>query len=448
MNEQKNNGRGIFYGVIGIATLVVAIIGATFAYFTATAANNVITGNMASISLQLSVNKLTTRENTIGMIPMSNGMVEAAVSNQSTKGACIDDNGNAVCQIYQITLENESSAGQFVDGYVALRGGSGAPDANEFNNYVTGAKFSATDYTTPGDIGTTMRWAQVFPYYEAGEGNTKDLDEDGVCDFNSDDANTTGVVETTYTEPDCNTQSMAVMKFSTAGNQYLGVDTANKGVTATLYSIRNESLGSNKGNIRTGYGQALILSGDLNGNGICETTAGDNPVTTNKVETDYKEEGCTIVQDAALPEDAVTGDEAHLAAREAAHANVLTTKKITGTDYPVIGTNYVRVSNHTWQTDVNKPESYNRTTDVTSALVFNNSIAAEGSSTYYIVVWLTENGKNQTASGTTGDEPEGATTPVADSFFMGNVSFISAQGSEVSASFTDYTRVQSVNAVQ
>ena len=35
MNEQRNNGRGIFYGVIGVATLVVAIVGATFAYFTA-----------------------------------------------------------------------------------------------------------------------------------------------------------------------------------------------------------------------------------------------------------------------------------------------------------------------------------------------------------------------------------------------------------------------------
>ena len=30
---------------------------------------------------------------------------------------------------------------------------------------------------------------------------------------------------------------------------------------------------------------------------------------------------------------------------------------------------------------------------------------------------------------------------------MGNVTFISAQGSEVSATFTDYTRVQSNNAV-
>ena len=85
MNEQKNNGRGIFYGVIGVATLVVAIIGATFAYFTATAANNIITGNMATVKLALSVTKKTTAEDTVGLIPMSNGMVEAAVTSSITK---------------------------------------------------------------------------------------------------------------------------------------------------------------------------------------------------------------------------------------------------------------------------------------------------------------------------------------------------------------------------
>lgn len=36
----ENNGRGIFYGVIGVATLIVAIIGATFAYFTASTSTN------------------------------------------------------------------------------------------------------------------------------------------------------------------------------------------------------------------------------------------------------------------------------------------------------------------------------------------------------------------------------------------------------------------------
>jgi len=37
---ENNKGRGIFYGVIGVATLVVAIIGATFAYFSAQATTN------------------------------------------------------------------------------------------------------------------------------------------------------------------------------------------------------------------------------------------------------------------------------------------------------------------------------------------------------------------------------------------------------------------------
>lgn len=36
MGEENRKGPGIFYAVIGVATLVVAIIGATFAYFTAT----------------------------------------------------------------------------------------------------------------------------------------------------------------------------------------------------------------------------------------------------------------------------------------------------------------------------------------------------------------------------------------------------------------------------
>ena len=49
MNE-NNGGKGLFYGVIGVATLIVAIIGATFAWFTATAAGDktttVTSGNL------------------------------------------------------------------------------------------------------------------------------------------------------------------------------------------------------------------------------------------------------------------------------------------------------------------------------------------------------------------------------------------------------------------
>ena len=60
----ENNGKGIFYGVIGVATLIVAIIGATFAYFSATVSGNGsdITGttlNVSGTALSLEVNKVT-----------------------------------------------------------------------------------------------------------------------------------------------------------------------------------------------------------------------------------------------------------------------------------------------------------------------------------------------------------------------------------------------------
>lgn len=144
MNNEKNNGKGIFYGVIGVATLIVAIIGATFAYFTATqsAGNDVITGNAATVSFGLAVEKVTTvDESKGGLIPMTDGMVEKAVTNASNKGACVDDTDAAVCQIYKITISNTGSAALFLDGYVNLTGGAAS---------------GAT--TAP----TSMRWAQVF----------------------------------------------------------------------------------------------------------------------------------------------------------------------------------------------------------------------------------------------------------------------------------------------
>ena len=144
--EHKNNGRGIFYGVIGVATLVVAIIGATFAYFTASGSvTNNITGNMANISFDLSVEKVVDPGATSGIIPMSNTMVETAVNNDSND-TCVDDNGNAVCQVYKVTVTNNSTAAMFVDGYIALAGGSGLN----------------TDFTDYTNTPTTMRWAQVF----------------------------------------------------------------------------------------------------------------------------------------------------------------------------------------------------------------------------------------------------------------------------------------------
>ncbi|MDD5826949.1 MAG: hypothetical protein PUD25_04195, partial [Bacilli bacterium] len=55
---------------------------------------------------------------------------------------------------------------------------------------------------------------------------------------------------------------------------------------------------------------------------------------------------------------------------------------------------------------------------------------------YYIVVWLSETGTNQTVGSGVANTPS-----ETDNFFQGTVTFISAQGSEVTSRFGDYVAV-------
>ena len=330
MNENKNNkGRGVFYGVIGVATLVVAIIGATFAYFTAAAnaGNNVIGGNMANIGFNLQVEKVVDPGAASGMIPMSNSMVEQAVHRNASK-PCTDDNGNAVCQIYKITVTNTSTASMFVDGYVALAGGSGLPE----------------DATLTNNTTNTMRWAQVFA-----------------------------------------TEENSTVTYSTGGTQILGADGTSGSMTIASIDANttSDSVGFNSDNIKT--------SGVLG-----STTINQSP-------------------------------------------------------YDAVNTNYIRLSDHAVTGETTKTidmsREFTRTADVTSLLVVNQQLGvANGTGAvqeYYFVVWLSENGHNQTPTQSTSYGTVSTTNPEANGFFNGIVRFISAQGSEVTATFSGYTAVAS-----
>ncbi len=375
MKEQKNNGRGIFYGVIGVATLVVAIIGATFAYFTATATNATnITGNMASVSFGLDVHKVTTADEKLGgMIPMSNSMVEAAVKGNNktdvnastgTPQICVDDNGNAVCQIYKISVTNNGTAGMFLDGYVALQGGS--------DSGTTPPDYTATNKGPEGTgtpNATTMRWAQVF------------------C---------------------------------------TGTDNALTGCT-TVGRTTTRATGTN-----------------VDSNWIAINKQEDAVSATSGLNTDQIKKDFTDVTKSGT---------------------------IAGNNYDIINMNYIRVSDHilTAPGVAEATESFDRKTDVTSALVFNQRIDPKGTKNadattivptaaasdsnskytdgqvYYIVVWLTETGKNQTA-GQEGVTTGGDSSTSGIQFFKGTVTFVSAQGSEVTATFSNYASVKSDKA--
>lgn len=120
--ENNNNGRGIFYGVIGVATLVVAIIGATFAYFSATAtSNNGVNVGTATLTLEMLNEK---RQFSKALIPVAStinsfgnyiGMLNETTEKKQANtesigvGTCTDNDGNAICGVYEFTISNPSA---------------------------------------------------------------------------------------------------------------------------------------------------------------------------------------------------------------------------------------------------------------------------------------------------------------------------------------------------
>ena len=115
---ENNKGGQIFYAVMGVATLIVTMIGATFAYFSATVstANNALRATAANIELAL--NSQVTTGIKQNLIPVNETMAGFATgsyigvsSNTTDPGQknCVDDDGNTFCSVYTFTIENPSA---------------------------------------------------------------------------------------------------------------------------------------------------------------------------------------------------------------------------------------------------------------------------------------------------------------------------------------------------
>lgn len=104
----NNRANDIFFAVIGVTTLIVAIIGATFAYFSADAYSNedAITGQSTVLKLGYDddINGLKT-----DLIPSADNIAIAGANRLGkTQRQCIDDNGNQICGVYVFTIGNPS----------------------------------------------------------------------------------------------------------------------------------------------------------------------------------------------------------------------------------------------------------------------------------------------------------------------------------------------------
>lgn len=112
----KNKEKKMFYFLLGCIFLSLIIVGATYAYFTAsTKDENTVKGDAATVTFGLSVEKITSVDMAFGLVPMKNKQAPNAA-----KQGCYDDFGNAGCQMYKITVNADSDTVMFLDGYVVV----------------------------------------------------------------------------------------------------------------------------------------------------------------------------------------------------------------------------------------------------------------------------------------------------------------------------------------
>lgn len=112
----KHLSRTAVYFLVGCITLVLVVVGATYAYFTANAVDaNTVKGNSATVTFGLSVERETTVDMAFGLVPMKNKQAPNAA-----KQKCYDDLGNAGCQMYKITVNADSNTVMFLDGYIVV----------------------------------------------------------------------------------------------------------------------------------------------------------------------------------------------------------------------------------------------------------------------------------------------------------------------------------------
>lgn len=129
---ENSKGRGIFLGVVSVATLIVAIIGATFAWFSASVGSGENDVNLTAYQFDadLTVERVfPTAENAskkiIPFVPdkvlregqgdQTNNMNYAL---NEAKNKCVDSSGYLVCSLYKITVTNNGSDAIELDGTV------------------------------------------------------------------------------------------------------------------------------------------------------------------------------------------------------------------------------------------------------------------------------------------------------------------------------------------
>ena len=145
--KREKKGNGIFLGIVGVATLIVAIIGASFAYFSIQASSAEGAVNLTAYEFTASLSMAQVYgPGEKGIIPvLPNGSVTNAAPPDNTnlayainvKKSCLDDNSYGVCALYSVNIVNNSPAEKTFNGTIITNNNIASEnrsDATAFEN--------------------------------------------------------------------------------------------------------------------------------------------------------------------------------------------------------------------------------------------------------------------------------------------------------------------------
>lgn len=126
---EREDKRGVFFGVIGVLTLIVAIIGASFAYFSINASSKQDAVNVKAASVQIvytegqsiEMQNLIPSTREIAMRTLTRGLAGTTHEVDGTPvpyEACKDDNNYTTCGYYEFSLTNNGENAVKVKAYV------------------------------------------------------------------------------------------------------------------------------------------------------------------------------------------------------------------------------------------------------------------------------------------------------------------------------------------
>lgn len=146
---ENKRGSEIFLGVVGVATLIVAIIGATFAFFSASlTANENVELESYKYSASLSLSRVDETSN-LSLVPLKEANIDNALT--ATDGICQTKDGFSGCALYKLSFVNNGSGPITLNGTLKTVANAGEGDAKFTNlKYQLLTSTDGENFTTSG----------------------------------------------------------------------------------------------------------------------------------------------------------------------------------------------------------------------------------------------------------------------------------------------------------